>query len=242
MAYGEVLKMELNASLNKLNDPEFDLGVQKVLMQPTRPKANPGFQKKISDDHAESFLQENPLLNRIDLGIVENSLLPTRHFFEKYTDSLRIFINETSSPSQRVRDAVEIEIKDVLRSMGINMLDKTFNVPMARDYIYRGVKRERQEEEFLTRTLQMITDKKLRNRYFEMVDKELQKFDGDKESFYQLVNRNVSEIFEQAYLKRLQKIVDKSTEAQNLEKRRMFLRLKKFMIKNRILQFHQAEV
>lgn len=50
MAYGEVLKMELNASLNKLNDSDFDIGVQKVLMKPNRPKANPGFQKEVSDD------------------------------------------------------------------------------------------------------------------------------------------------------------------------------------------------
>ena len=41
-------------------------------------------------------------------------MLPTRHFYEKFTDSVRIWVNETSSPEIDVREGVEIEIPGAL--------------------------------------------------------------------------------------------------------------------------------
>ena len=48
MAYGEILKMELNVALNKVGDPDFELGVKEILMKPMRTSRfnaikNPGF-------------------------------------------------------------------------------------------------------------------------------------------------------------------------------------------------------
>lgn len=104
MDYGQVMKMELNVALNKVKDADFDLGVKRVLMKPIkggrvapRPK-NPGFKMKVSDLEVDSYFQENAYASKIDLDIVENALLPTRHFYERFTDSVRIWINETSTP------------------------------------------------------------------------------------------------------------------------------------------------
>ena len=102
-------------------------------MKPKRQSmTNPGFDSEVSHSQVESYFEPNPLTDTIDLGIVENSLLPTRHFFNRFTDSLRVWINETSTPQEEVRQAVEYEIKDVLRSEGINILDKTLTIPVAR--------------------------------------------------------------------------------------------------------------
>jgi hypothetical protein len=49
-------------------------------------------------------------------------------------------------------------------------------------------------------------------------------------------------VFENAYLEKLQKVYDKSTEVQNLEKRRMFIRFKKFLFQSRILNFFDEEM
>jgi hypothetical protein len=84
----------------------------------------------------------------------------------------------------------------------------------------------------------MVNDKKLRRNYYNKVFEEVGNLMSDKKKFYEIVNKNVNEVFENAYLGRLNKIIEKCNEAQSLEKRRMFLRLKKFIIKNRILQFH----
>ena len=59
--------------------------------------------------------------------------------------------------------------------------------------------------------------------------------------FYNAVNQKVRSVFEEAYLSRLSTIFEKSKEAQSLEKRRMFIRFKKFLIKSRILAYVSVE-
>jgi len=54
IGYGEVLKMELNVALNKVEDSDFELGVREVLMKPTKisrlgMRPNPGFKTEVSD-------------------------------------------------------------------------------------------------------------------------------------------------------------------------------------------------
>lgn len=104
MCFGEILKMELNVALNRVKDADFELGVQKVLQRPNvygeyeKRGGNPGFQKGASEAQIDSYFAENPAASKIDLDIVEGSLLPTRHFFEEFADSIRVYINETSTP------------------------------------------------------------------------------------------------------------------------------------------------
>ncbi len=62
--------------------------------------------------------------------------MPTRHYFNTHTDSLRIYVNETSTNQEEVRDAVEMEIKEVLRYQGIDLRNKTLTIPQIRKLIY----------------------------------------------------------------------------------------------------------
>ena len=48
-------------------------------------------------------------------------------------------------------------------------------------------------------------------------------------------------MFEQAYLERLKMVYEKSREAHNLSKRRMFIRFKKFIMKSRLLSYLNDE-
>lgn len=117
MCYGDVLRMEANVALNKMQDADFQLGIREVLMKPSGNGAhakrdNPGFGRDVTDEVVESYFAPNPLASRINLDIVEKSLLPTRHFHNKFTDSVRTFINETSTNDPDIRDAVHLEIKE----------------------------------------------------------------------------------------------------------------------------------
>jgi len=56
-----------------------------------------------------------------------------------------------------------------------------------------------------------------------------------------MVNKMTNEAFERAYLERLNMVYEKSKEAQSLDKRRMFIRFKKFLMKSRILSFVNEE-
>lgn len=109
----------------------------------------PEFTRDVSEAQVDSYFEPNPLGAHIDLEIVENCLLPTKHFYEKYVDSIRVFLNEHREPQSRVREAVELEVKEYFRSEGLNMNDKNFTVTQARDFVYRKFKQERQTTEFI---------------------------------------------------------------------------------------------
>ena len=60
---------------------------------------------------------------------------------------------------------------------------------------------------------------------------------NDSERFYQRVNQHISDIFDMALSERLEKMQQRSKEAQTLEKRRFIVGLKKFMFKNKVLSY-----
>jgi hypothetical protein len=69
----------------------------------------------------------------------------------------------------------------------------------------------------------------------------LEQLEKQPSDFYSLVNKQIQSIFEQAYLDKLQTIFSKSVEAHSLEKRRMFIRFKKFLFQSRILTYAHEE-
>jgi hypothetical protein len=54
-----------------------------------------------------------------------------------FPDSLRVYLNEHASPDPSVRMAVDYEVEDILRTEGLDMKNKTFSVPMAREVIFK---------------------------------------------------------------------------------------------------------
>ena len=191
LAYGEILDMEKNVAMNKLKDKDFELGVREILMKPSkRGQGNPGFESQISDGLVDSYFQENARASAIDLDIVENSLLPTRHYFEQFPDSVRIWINETATPQEEVREAAEVEIREALRAQGIDLMQKTVTVPQAREYITKQLRMDRKMKEQIRRAMQLVSDGKLRAHYYEGIDKELKKL-SDANVFYDLINHKV---------------------------------------------------
>jgi superfamily I DNA and RNA helicase len=80
-------------------------------------------------------------------------------------------------------------------------------------------------------------DEKLREGYYAKIQSEIEKFDKDENFFYDTVNKNVNDTFFEAFMSRLQDVYKKSEEAHSIDKRRMFLRLKKWYFRERILQY-----
>jgi len=39
----------------------------------------------------------------VNLDVVENAMLPTRFYYEKFTDQVRLWINEESTTSEEIR-------------------------------------------------------------------------------------------------------------------------------------------
>ena len=73
-----------------------------------------------------------------------------------------------------MRDFFDKELKAALRDHGIDLRDRALTIAAARDALYQQEKHERQTEEFIARVEQFSTDNKLRSRYFDQVNDQIQ--------------------------------------------------------------------
>jgi hypothetical protein len=107
------------------------------------------------------------------VGIVENSLLPTRHYFRRFNDSVRLWLNEESTTRDVQRDILDKEAKESLLVYGIDVRDKALTTKTARAHMRAYLDAERVGEEFQTRSEQVMTDKKMQKVYVKAIETEV---------------------------------------------------------------------
>jgi hypothetical protein len=101
--YKECLKMELNVAFNRIKDEDFDIGVNSILINNAGkslkdkpiPEWFPAFK---TEREIESYFEQNQHAKGINIDVVENALLPTKDWYKTYTDQVRLWINESSTP------------------------------------------------------------------------------------------------------------------------------------------------
>lgn len=203
LCYKGCLQNEINVALNKIEDKEFDLGVKEVLMKPGTHGSSPKFNKNVSEDEVNSYFRPNRFTEAVELDIVEKALLPTRHYFEDWSDQVRLWVNEESTPQAEVRRHFDFELLQVLQSKGIDLRDRALDVPTARAYLYHQQQLDRLKEHVEQRMEQMATDTRLRESYYERVNEEIDQLEKQPKEFYQMVNNHIQSIFEDAYIDKL---------------------------------------
>jgi hypothetical protein len=80
-----------------------------------RDKAAAPFNKKVKDSDLAKYFEESKWSKEINVGIVENALLPTRHYYQRFSDQVRLWLNEESTTQSRIRDDFDLEAKHALR-------------------------------------------------------------------------------------------------------------------------------
>lgn len=243
--YRGCLEMELNVGFNRLNDPDFDLGCQSILFS-SKPKGakwhkTPEWQRGFTESELNRYFEQNKLTEGVKLQVVENALLPTKMFYKRFSDPVRLYLNESSTTSPTIREAFEREMKNALHELGIDVRNIALTPESVRDHLAAKLAQERVQSKQIERFEQLMHDTKLREEYFGQISDELQKLENN-ELFYEKVNKHIEETFHEAFLSRLNTIFEKSEEAHSLEKRRMFLRLKKFYFRERILQHSEENI
>lgn len=208
------LQNEINVALNKIQDSEFDLGISEVLLKPrgvTSSPHNPGFASSVSNDQVQSYFQPNKWAQELQLELVERALLPTRFYYEKFSDQVRLWVNEDSTTQPEVREYFEQELKEALREQGIDIRDRALTIESAREQIYKQELVQRRQQAFDERLTNLLKDNKLRESYFQRTNDVLQRLEqGASSEFYALVNAKIQSIFEHAYLEKLQVVFDRS--------------------------------
>ena len=101
-------------------------------------------EKVLSDAALESYFEPSKYLMNVD--VVENALLPTRMHYERFSDQVRLWINEESSTQPQVREAFDEQAKEALREQGIDVRDKALTFESARNHLAGKLAMERTEE------------------------------------------------------------------------------------------------
>lgn len=144
---------------------------------------------------------------------MRHALLPTRHHFERFTDHLRIWINEGSSADSRVRERFDEQAKEALRMEGIDVRDKALTIQDAREHLAAKLAKERVQEVRKERFDQIMLDEQLRDQYYARVNSECDELVSNPAKFYGRVNQHIADVFDLALNERLEKIYERSKEA-----------------------------
>ena len=136
--YVSCLKMEVNVASRMIDTKEFEVGVQEVLLKPKQAKGQklPNAAKyparKIKDSDLDAYFEGAPWAKGINVGAMEHALLPTRHYYERFGDQVRLWINEESTVQDNLREHFDYEAKEALQKVGIDVRDRGLTMESAR--------------------------------------------------------------------------------------------------------------
>ena len=200
MDYTSCLRMEVNVISNLLQRAQenFEGAVRTRLMRPIRSgmkqKVNP-FNKaneKIKD--IDSFFEPQPWAKNINIDTVKYALLPTRQYYHRFADVVRLWINEESTPQPEVRSHFDEEARLALRGLGVDLRDQNLSMQSAREHLYTKIAVQRRAEVERERMEQVMYDRKLNEEYYDRVRKEMRKM-FDSKDFDKKIDDMIERVF-----------------------------------------------
>lgn len=147
--------MELNVGFNRLKDADFDIGCSSILFS-AKPKGSkwhktPEWQRAFTESEVNRYFEENKLAEGVKLDVVENALLPTKMFYKRFADPVRLYLNESSTTSPTIREAFELEMKNALHEMGIDVRNVALTPETVRDHLAAKLQQERVQQKQIER-------------------------------------------------------------------------------------------
>ena len=92
--------MEVKVASKMIETDEFDIGVNQVLLSPKVNKSQKHPNAPVYPENSsslDSFFEGASWAKDVNVGAMEHALLPTRHHYERFTDQVRLWINEEST-------------------------------------------------------------------------------------------------------------------------------------------------
>jgi len=110
----------------------------------------------------DSYFEGAAWAKNISVGAMAHSLLPTRHYYERFGDQVRLWINEESTHQDELRACFDREVKEALQEQGIDVRDRGLTIKSAREHLAASLAQERRDKVQFERMEQIMCDKKLR--------------------------------------------------------------------------------
>ena len=79
----------------------------------------------------------------VNVGAMRHALLPTRHYYERFSDQVRLWINEESTHQEELRMNFNKEAKEALQELGVDVRDKGLTMQSAREHLAGQLAQER---------------------------------------------------------------------------------------------------
>jgi hypothetical protein len=99
----------------------------------------------------DGFFEGASWAKDVNVGAMEHALLPTRHYFERFSDTVRLWINEESTTQDDLRTCFDYEVKEALQEQGIDVRDKGLTMQSAREHLAGKLGQERRDKVYLER-------------------------------------------------------------------------------------------
>ena len=128
----------------------------------------------------ERYFDQHPLAKSIKIDVVEHALLPTKNFYDRFTDQVRLWLNQTTTTQPIVREAFAEEAKHALLEQGVDVRDMALSPEIARNHLCSKIAIERSQKIQNERAMQLMTDQKLRDKYYGQVNELVKRLEEDK--------------------------------------------------------------
>lgn len=163
-------------------------------------------------------------------------MLPVKHYYKEFPDTIRLYINEQSTNQREVRFGWDYDLKEQLRVLGVDIRDTTVEIAKVRDHLSRVLKASRYIQDRAERQLQLAATPKMRQQYLDKMTAAIEAETAQKDQLIKKMNALVQKQFEDAFLNHIKMIYDQCKETRGLEKKRELLKLKRFFLQHRIME------
>lgn len=223
---GECMRREMIVARHRVQDAEFQHGVETVLLHSGETKWEP-LDPTAIDDYFKGDL------DKFLLHFHTGAPMPTRHYWQKYPDVLRLWLCERSTWIHELRSDFDQTVRIALRNEGIDVRDASLSFESARKNLWAKEQYERFQEYKNDLNGRFMNDTTFSDQYYEQVSDYIRSIEDKDDT----IKKAIDSHFEDKLKERMDLMVEKNTEAHSVLKRRMFIRMKKRLFESRVLSF-----
>ena len=134
----------------------------------------------------------------VNIRAPSNAPLPTRLYYEKYADHMRLLMNEHTSSDVAIRTGYDMEVKHELREVGIDIRDSGLTPQIIRDSLWRKefATRAQNHADHVEKTF--LTDETICNNYYKEIAEHIESLANGTEpwsdthkDYYELINDKI---------------------------------------------------
>lgn len=215
----------------------------KVMINLLKNEHNVDKNTPMTSELIEDFFKTPEEYKYVDLEVKEHAPLPTKKYYKKYADHMRLLMNEHTSYSDALRRGYDREAQSELRELGIDLRDSGLTPQAIRTSLWNKEQVERIQEHKEKVQGYFLNDEKVSEAYYADVAGYIEQLSQGKDTwnteakdYYELVNNLVQKCFSNSLMKNIEMMLEKNQDLQSKVKRkRFFLKLKKFFFERRLL-------